>query len=344
MKEKHVIETLGQHMRLSAVRQFGIRLGIGIVIPIWFMLCWSGCRHAFIPEEAVPDLSAGNVRQAGLITDPSLTEASGMSCSRRERGLIWMVNDGGHPSALSAFTTDGRAQGSVIVQGAVNRDWEDLAGFDLDGQAYILIADVGDNQSVRDFVRIYVVAEPERQASGAFPAAVVPAWQFRFRYEDGPRDCEAVAVDTMKRQILLLTKRTSPPLIYELPLHPSDEDTMLVARQLGKVSHIPPPSAKNLIQDPVFGVLYSQPTALDICCDNRMAVVLTYKEAYLFGRAPGETWDAAMAGEPLAVGIPQLKQMETICFSANCRTLYVSTEKLPAPILEVDLSRVLRDQ
>ncbi len=278
------------------------------------------------------------MRQAGLIGNPALTEASGMAHARREAGLLWMVNDGGHPAELFAVGTDGRDQGQVAIEGAVNTDWEDLAGFELEGRAFILIADVGDNHAVRDSVAIYVVTEATRQVSGGFPPRIAIAWQFRFRYEDGPRDCEAAGVDPYAEQILLITKRTTPPQIYALPLRPA-AGRVATARRVGEVPRIPPPTAADLIADPRWGHIKSQPTALDIHSDNRLAVVLTYKDAYLFPRTAGEIWSVALARKPLAVRLPPLKQAETAAFAPQGRKFNVSTEQLPAPLLEVDLSR-----
>jgi hypothetical protein len=273
-----------------------------------------------------------------VLAHTGLVEASGVVSSRREAGLLWMVNDGGHPAALYALKTDGGDEGRVIVRGALNTDWEDLAGFERNGRAYILIADVGDNQAVRSTSRLYVVEEPLRSGSGRFPASVAVAWYVDFRYADGPRDCEGVAVAPRAGRILLVTKRTQPPQLYALPLQPSAEGAVQTARRVGEIPLIPPPTAQDRIARPRMGALFSQPTALDIRSDGRLAVVLTYKSAYLFPRAPKTTWTAALAGKPVPVALPALKQKEAACFGRSGRTLYVTTEQRPAPLLAVDLA------
>ncbi len=308
---------------------------------LWMMVALlGGCRAPGAPDITNTGRPAFEMRQVGLLSNPALIEASGMAHARQEDDLLWMVNDGGHPAELFAVGTDGRNQGQVAVSGAVNTDWEDLAGFELEGRAFILIADVGDNRAVRDSSVIYVVVEPARQASGRFPAQVAIAWQFRFRYEDGPRDCEGVGVDTRAQKILLIAKRTSPPQLYTLPLRPA-AGIVATARRVGEVPWIPPPTAEDLIADPRWGPTKSQPTALDIRSDNRLAVVLTYKDACLFPRATGETWAAALGRKPLTVRLSPLRQMETAAFDPQGRQFYVSTEKRPAPLLKVDLPRSL---
>jgi hypothetical protein len=59
------------------------------------------------------------------------------------------------------------------------------------------------------------------------------AWRVRFRFEDGPRDCEAMAVDPEQPRALLLSKRTEPPVLYELTLLPG---APLPSRLAGKVT------------------------------------------------------------------------------------------------------------
>ncbi|MGD8242184.1 MAG: hypothetical protein PVF59_05135 [Desulfobacterales bacterium] len=312
----------------------------GAVVLWMVVVLLSGCRALNAPEGTKPERPVFDIRQTGSVRNPALIEASGMAHARREPGLLWMVNDGGHPAELFAVGTDGRDEAQVEVEGAVNTDWEDLAGFELGGRAFILIADVGDNHAVRDSVDIYVVAEPARQASGRFPSRIAIAWQFRFRYEDGPRDCEAAGVDPHAEQILLITKRTTPPQIYALPLRPA-AGLVATARRVGEVPWIPPPTDADLIADPRWGAIKSQPTALDIRSDNRLAAVLTYKDAYLFPRATGETWPAALGREPLTVRLPPLKQKETAAFDPKGRKINVSTEQRPTPLLEVDLPRGL---
>ncbi len=319
---------------INAIARFALTLGIlaGGCLP-------GGCGGATAPTQSSAPSPRFPVHQTGLIAAAELIETSGMACARREADLLWMANDGGHAPVLFAVQSDGKDLGHVAVRGAANKDWEDLAGFEWEGRAYILIADVGDNRSVRDAVQIYVVAEPERRPTGDFPAQVDVAWQFAFRYEDGPRDCEAVGVDIRSGTILLITKRTFPPQVYTLPLRPK-AGTPVKARRTGTVPGIPPPTARDLASHPRFGVFFSQPTALDIRHDGLLAVVLTYKDAYLFVRRAGENWRETLARRPLVVALPELSQKESACLTPDGRRLYVTTEKRPAPLLAVTLEHI----
>ncbi len=298
-----------------------------------------GCQPTTPPAQAPAPAPRFPVRQTGLIAAAELIETSGMACARHEADLIWMVNDGGHAPVLFAVRSDGHDLGRVTVRGARNEDWEDLAGFEWEGQAFILVADVGDNKAVRDAVHIYVVAEPTRRPGGGFPAQVDIAWQLAFRYEDGPRDCESVGVDTQRGTILLITKRSTPPQVYSLPLRPA-AGVRATALRVGTVPRIPPPTAHDLAANPRFGALQSQPTALDIRSDNRLAMILTYKDAYLFARKTEETWAMALAHKPLTVPLPEMRQKESACLTPDGRRLYVSSERRPTPLLAVTLEHI----
>jgi hypothetical protein len=321
--------------RISFARKITTRLLTGC--SLWVLLVLGGCLSSSDLERPAPPPSIFPVRQTGLVAQAAIVEASGMIHSRQETDLLWVVNDGGNPAELFAVATDGRDLGRVAIDGAVNTDWEDLAGFTWQGRSHILIADVGDNRAERPAVQIYVVAEPARHAAGRFPSKVPIVWQFDFTYEGGPRDCEGAAVDVQSGQILLVTKRTAPPQIYALPLRPPAGD-LVTARRIGVIPHIPPPTPRDLVVNPRFGALQSQPTALDIRDDNALAVIVTYKDAYLFPRPPGASWAMTLAGPPRIIPLPRLKQKETGCLSPDGRWLYVSTEQRPAPLLAVELT------
>ena len=78
-----------------------------------------------------------------------VTEASGLAASRREPGLFWVHADSGGEPILRAVAADGSPRGILRIDGAGNVDWEDAASFTLDGRAWLLVADTGDNASRR---------------------------------------------------------------------------------------------------------------------------------------------------------------------------------------------------
>lgn len=268
----------------------------------------------------------------GAIDTPLVTEASGLAASRRADNLFWTHNDSGGIPVVYAIDGTGKLLGAVRVKGIDNVDWEDIASFELDGQAYLLIADTGDNYGRRTDCALYVIKEPD-------PAALRPGselsadilWKVPVRYPEGPRDCESVAVDITERAVYLISKRTNPAFAYRLPLHPPL--VAPVAQPVGPLHGIPwPTGPMSLLKIPT-GMYRAEPCGLDITPDGRTAAVLTYGEVYLYHRGDGQTWAQAFASDPIALASHGLFQAEDICFTRDSRALLVTTEGTPAPLL-----------
>ena len=280
---------------------------------------------------------------AGAITTVSaheaswsvISETSGMAASLRRPDCFWMINDGGNGPIIHAVGPAGENLGSVMLDGAKNWDWEDIASFRRGGQPYLLIADTGDNRAIRRSATLYLIREPaiaggmETDRQKVRPSAIV-----RFRFPEGPTDCEAVAVDTDGKTVLLLTKRRQPPLLYTLDLTEAREE--VAVRRLMAVTTIPSPSEAQLLANPIYGRFLSQPTAMDISADGRRVAVLTYGGAYLYRRKPRETWEQVFSRPPEALPPFDLQQAESICFGSDGRTVFISTEKRPAPLLRLE--------
>jgi len=265
----------------------------------------------------------------GRLEDSRLVECSGMDTSSTSNDLIWAVNDSGDGPYIYALDYDGSNMGRLQVAGAQNRDWEGLATFIWQNRPMILIADFGDNKEKHDSHILYIVEEPHvADLSIAEDTVVEIAWQIGFSYPDGSHDAEGVAVDVESGKVLVLTKRDTPPLLFELPLIPPKDH--VPAKKITAVSQIPPPTDEDRQQR--YGKYRSQPTALDISLDGRRAVVLTYKHAYLFNRPNRGSWLKAFSKQPLTIPLPlpeeqvDLRQREAICFTPVGDSLIVTSE------------------
>jgi len=256
-------------------------------------------------------------------------ESSGLACSRRKDGLLWIANDSGSWPDLYLAATDGSYRGTLRIQGVRNVDWEDLDSFVWEGLPWLLIADTGDNRSQRNFCTIHLLPEPVFPESGDFPE-VRPARKIVFRYEDGPRDCEAVAADPAGERILLISKRTNPPFLYELPLRTEKTGGNLIARKICPVT-VERPLGAPLVP---YG---NQPTGLTINPDGSLAAVLTYYSVFLFPRHQGESWATAFSRKPEMLSPHRLLQAEAITFSRDGRSLHVISEGRNSPIVTYTL-------
>lgn len=267
---------------------------------------------------------------AGRLQNPVIDEVSGMARSGRHQDVFWVVNDDG-PSVLHAINASGRDLGQVTVKKASNRDWEDLAAFTHDGAPYLLVADIGDNDSQRKDVRLYIVEEPE---AGADDVAV--AWRVEFTYPEGPRDAEAVAVDAAAREILVLTKRDVPARLYALPLRP-DTDERIKARLLVDVDSLPQPSRQDIERAPATDNWHWQPTGMDLSPDGRRLVVLTYGGVYLYERPAGSGWTDALRQAPRVISATGNRQAESVAFDSSGSAIYITLEQRHAPLYRLEL-------
>ena len=278
----------------------------------------------------------GNAALVGSITNPAIKEASGLAHSLAAKGILWVLNDSHNTATLFAVTTNGSTVGEVRLEGAQNRDWEDLASFRLDGRPYLLIADVGDNEARWDTCTLFVVTDPLCDAPDrVLPETVPVARTIEFRYSDGPRDCEAVAVDVPGDRILLLSKTTTPPVLYELPLRNTGAATVLEAKRIAELRTIPPPTAEDLRGR--YGKYRSQPTAMDLMLGGTGMIVLTYKHAYLYHRAEGGDWEEAFWERPQTLILPDprtgiMRQRESLCIDPETHVVTVTSEGSPSPL------------
>jgi len=112
-------------------------------LSICFLALLVGCGDS---GSAPPPEREPLVRVVGNLGYKPLDETSGLARSSRDPDLLWAVNDDG-ASVLYGIARNGRKRGKVGIRKAGHRDCEDLAAFELDGTAYLLIADTGDNEA-----------------------------------------------------------------------------------------------------------------------------------------------------------------------------------------------------
>ena len=310
---------------------------LGTLLTVLAICTSGGCLAQSVPAggataTAPARIRYGKPRFVCNLANRQIDESSGLACSRRRAGLFWTHNDSGDrprlfafdeffcvQRMLPAFDEKGRHRATLTVLEALNRDWEDIASFSLGAKHYLLICDTGDNDRVRRFVTLYLVEEPALDPGRtAVEAKLRPVQTVHFTYDDGPQDCESVAVDPTTRTVHLVSKR-GRATVYELPL----------PKQL---------AAKGLVAKSVARLSVWQATAMDISPDGLRAVVLTYFFAYEYCRLPGENWADAFARKGRRLPTPGRRQGESICYGTDARTLYLTSEKLPTPLLSVPVA------
>ncbi len=266
----------------------------------------------------------------GRLEDPAIHEASGLARSQIADNVLWTINDNGAKEWVHALSPRGTRLGEFKLKKSKNRDWEDLASFVLDGTPYLLVADIGDNDAQHKRGKLYVVEEPAVEKRGEAKVT----WQIDFRYPDGPRDAESVAVDIDNRRVLVLSKRDIPPVLYEVPLVP--DDVKVTATWLGTVRSLPPPSRQDVEFAPKTKNWHWQPTGMDISADGLAAVILTYRAVYYYERQPGQDWFDAFNLRPRRVSIGNFRNAEAIAFADVRRSVVVTGENRHSPLLLIN--------
>ncbi|BAM05167.1 PD40 domain-containing protein [Phycisphaera mikurensis] len=317
-------------------RSISLRVGAPLAVAGVVLLFASGRPLLLTPAGAAPP-DAGPAGASGasspeheaaaperLAPPPRIIdESSGLAASRRVPGRLWTCNDSGGGETLVRYDPHGLSAAEAFrLRGIRNRDWEDLAAFEWEERAFLLIADTGDNLRSGGRTALHFLEEPPADADPEEGLEVLLT--LRFAFADGARDCEAVAVDVTRGVILLGSKEIDQngktygaSGLYEIPLPP-----MPAA-----------PVAPRWV-DPVprVGTMPTlMPTGMDVSPDGRRLGVCTYGEAMVFTSWPGAGWASALEAEPERPPTPPRRQGEAIAFSADGRSLYFTSEGVDQP-------------
>lgn len=270
---------------------------------------------ALVPALCLAACSGGEAQRlpegAHAVQDPALAEKSGLVASHRQPGVLWSINDSGNFARLYRLGSEGQALGRVWVSGAWLHDTETLARWRQPGRDWLLIGDVGDNRARRDHVVVHAVPEPDPAATHARIA-----WSLRFRYPDGARDAEGIAVDQSRGELLVLSKRDQPARLYRIPLATASANPV-IADYLGS---------------PRPGAIEGAVTGLDLSEDGRELVVLTYHGLYVWRRDGGEAWSRVLQRAPTALPRPAMHKAEAMALAATAGTVLVGSEERPTPL------------
>jgi len=269
----------------------------------------------FVSLFATSALAEG-FEQIAIVQDGRIDESSGMAISRTHPDCLWIHNDSGDKPRLFLVEQTGETRAVVKIDDAKAHDWEDMCSFEDDGKPYLLIGDFGDNNKVRDKdnrpCSLYLVEEPS-VPEGKDEIEVEYRARIKFTYEDGSRNCESVAVDTVRKEILLLTKQTPENCgFYTMPLDLDDKKQKRVAK---RIADVPVPFA----------------TAMDLspACDS--LIIITQLSGFHVQRDAEESWDQALSDWSV-VQLPGRIQGETICFDRDGQRLFLNSEKSQQPL------------
>jgi hypothetical protein len=133
---------------------------------------------------------APGVRLLARMSDPRITESSGVVASRQHANVFWTHNDGGgrKKQVLYAIDRAGQTRAAIPIVGATFHDWEDIA---IDDARHLYLGDIGNNDAKRDTLAIYEIDEPNPNAAAG---NVSPKREWTLKFLNAPFDCESLFI------------------------------------------------------------------------------------------------------------------------------------------------------
>lgn len=283
---------------------------------------------ALWPAQPLPSTS----QRVATLEDKRITESSGLCLSGRDPALLWTHNDSGGEPCVFAIDMTGKTRAKVRIKDAVNFDWEDIAlGKNADGSPALFIADIGDNLYFRPSIQVYQVAEPAVGLLGApvdeTVSAVPTLW--RGYYPDGRHNAESLLVHPQTGRLYILTKADDGKCaLYGFP-QPLQKN---VSMALEKIVALAFPPVTHLGKRPHDNCLT---TSADFSPDGTHLLVATYSSVYEWELPKDVPLADALRQPPVRLEPELVRQMEGVCYAADGRTIWLTSENLPTPLIKV---------
>lgn len=285
------------------------------------LVCNSGCSVAENPPSGNEKKSpAKGVTDVVFLADRSVPESSGLASSQRRKGYFWTHNDSGDRASFYAYDRSGRRTAKVKLKNVTADDWEDCCTFSSDGKARLLIADCGDNKRRRSDIQLLLMDEPDPRES----VSLKQVSRITVRYPDGPRDCEAVAVDGVRKQIVLLTKSFLPQSgVYVVPLPEHGDEIFNVTVTATKIGSLVLPLV----------------TAADFDENTGDLWVTNYFQAFCFRASSRmQSLKQQVKQLPQAFDLPKWKQVEAVAVDEE-QNVWITSEGSPTPLGRLGLAK-----
>ena len=215
---------------------------------------------------------------------------------------ILTQNDGGNKSELFVLDLTGKHIKTINIEGAENKDWEDLT---QDDEGRVYIGDFGNNTNKRESCKIYILPKDFIEKNSIIPKVIT------FNYEDQKDfppseenlnfDCEAFF--WKDDSLYLFSKCRTKPFtgitnVYVVPAKAGN----YTAKKVGSVTLC----SSNW--------QFCSVTSVDYNAKFKMIAILTYSRLYLvFGFSGNNFWEGKLKSYQLTL----IRQREAICFKSK---------------------------
>lgn len=250
----------------------------------------------------------GDPAKAGNVSDPAITELSGLAAARLTKGVLFAHNDSGDTPRIFAIDEKGASLGEIAVMGATAVDWEDIAAGPCPAGHCLYVGDIGDNGMSRTNLAIYRFAEPKPDAK------TVTAEKFPIQYAEGKFNAEALLVDSKTNDVLTVVKGTHA-YVYRLPATAKVGEVATMER-VGEATGLD-------------GVVTAG--AVSPCGDR--VLLRTYTSLYEFR---GANAIAALGNKPVKVPVAKEPQGEAVEYRVDGNGYFTSTEGASPALSRVD--------
>lgn len=199
----------------------------------------------------------------------------------------------------------------------------------------LYVADFGDNNHNRDNLVLYRIPEPVFDPKQPQPElkSELPD-KFFFRFPDGAHDTETLLVHPQTGEMVVVTKEGSGQsgvYAFPIPLTPGGKTTL---QKVGTLTF-----AGQLLSG--FSKRFSEgermATGGAVSPDGKRVFIRTYLEGYEWTIASGQSIAQALKGKPQQMLLPLMKQGKSVCYRADSKAIYLTTEGAHSPLYEVTL-------
>lgn len=245
----------------------------------------------------------------GKLSASALNEVSGMVASRENPESFWVHNDSGDDARFFLIDKQANLKATYYLEGIEAIDFEDIAWLRMDQKNYLLLADIGDNLSVRTEIKLYLIKEPKAEDSDSIYH--IPSEEIRtivLNYPDKARDAEAIFVDPIDHSIYLISKRDFKSGLYQVNPFNSAIKNAYVLNKLGEFP-------------------FSFVTAADISPDGSEILLKNLLNIYSYKRNPQEPIQRILATNYTSIPYTPEPQGESLSFDLNGKDFYTVSER-----------------
>lgn len=243
------------------------------------------------------------------VKDSRLSELSGLIASRKYAGKFWTHNDSGDRAQIFLINDSAKVQATFRLEDIDAVDIEDVAYFEQNGRHFLVLADIGDNRAVRKYIQLYVFEEPTYQAEQSENLILRKDIRvLTLKYEDKPRDAEAIFIDPTDLTGYLISKRGFNVGVYPFQVVGAREDKITIL---------------NLAMTlPITFV-----TAADISSRGDYILVKNLTKVYLWSRLPSQSVLKTLKQPYTTVQYEVEPQGEAISFATDNLDFYTISER-----------------